>query len=174
MGAFTAKPAQGILIDGKKYKDGASVRGKSKVDVGPPDTQSGKGVKIAVRITQDQEVAELTLEGAEIQNLPRHHASEAHLDSHDPAAGKSWRVWLVPRELLPRDLKGFKTTFRLTRPRAIQTVKWAVVYADQEFSGGFMIFGFADVGWKGAEKGAATRGRRSPSPRKPCRPKRSR
>jgi hypothetical protein len=26
MGAFTAKPAQGILIDGKKYKDGAYVR----------------------------------------------------------------------------------------------------------------------------------------------------
>jgi len=174
MGAFTAKPAQGILIDGKKYKDGTSVRRKSKVDVGPPDSQSGKGVKIGVRIAQDQEVAELTLEGAEIQNLPRHHASEAHLDSHDPAAGESWRVWLVPRERLLRNLKGFKTTSRLTRPRAIQTVKWAVVYADQEFSGGFVIFGHADVGWNGAEKGAATRGRRSPSPRRPRRPKRSR
>ena len=63
MGAFTAKPAQGILIDGKKYKDGASVRGKSKVDVGPPDTEFGQDVKIGVRIAQDQEVAELTLEG---------------------------------------------------------------------------------------------------------------
>jgi hypothetical protein len=90
MGAFTAKPAQGILIDGKKYKDGAYVRRRSRVHVDPPDGQSGKGVKSAVRIAQDQDVAELTLEGAEIQNLPRHHGSEAHLDSHDPAAGESW------------------------------------------------------------------------------------
>ncbi len=174
MGALTAKPAQGILIDGKKYKDGAYVRRKSKVDVSPRDGQSGQDVKIAVRIAQDQEVAELTLEGTEIQNCPRHHASEAHLDSHDPASGESWRVWLVPRELLPGNLKGFKTTFKLTRPRAIQTVKWAVVYADQEFSGGFVIFGYADVGWNGAEKGAVARGRRPPRPRKPRRPKRSR
>ena len=44
MGGLKAKPAQGIFIDGKKYKDGAYVRRKSKVDVGPPDGQSGQGV----------------------------------------------------------------------------------------------------------------------------------
>ena len=49
MGGLRAKPAQGILIDGTKYKDGAYVRRKSKVDVGPPDGQSGQGVKVGVR-----------------------------------------------------------------------------------------------------------------------------
>jgi len=49
MGGLKAKPAQGIFIDGKKYKDGAYVRRKSKVDVGPPDGQSGQGVKVGVR-----------------------------------------------------------------------------------------------------------------------------
>jgi hypothetical protein len=58
--------------------------------------------------------------------------------------------------MLPDDLHGFKTTFRLNPTTGTQTVKWAIVYKKQQFSGGYVIFGLADVGWHGAERRAAT------------------
>jgi hypothetical protein len=170
MGALKKKTTQGILIDGHKYKDGANVLRKSKVTVVPPDGSPKQGIKLGVRIASDQDVVEFKLGQAAIQDLPRDGDSESELDTNDPAGGESWRVWRVPRGLLPPNLKDFKTTFRLSPPKAIQTVKWAVVYANQPFSGGFVIFGHADVGWNGAEKGSGSVERRSGSRKKP-RPK---
>jgi hypothetical protein len=167
MGALKKKPRQGILIDGHKYKDGANVLRKSKVDVVAPDGNSHAGVKLGVRIASDQTVRELRIARAEIHGLPRDGESESELERNDPAAAESWRAWRVPRALLPNNLHNFRTTFRLTPPKATQTVKWAVVYEDQSFAGGFVIFGHADVGWKGAETGSATTKRRPPSRTKP-------
>jgi hypothetical protein len=168
MGALKGKPAQGLLIAGKKYKAGTRVLRRSKVKVQPPDTNPTQGVKLGVRIADDQDVEEFTIDRAIIHALPRDSNSEQYLNGKDPAAGETWRVWSVPRDYLPGDLKGFRTTFKLTKPRAIQTVKWAVVYADQTFDGGYVIFGHADVGWNGAEK-SAVRARTQPAPRRPRR-----
>jgi hypothetical protein len=174
MGARDLKPKQGILIDGKKYKDGVHVRRVSKVKLDVQDAHADQGVKLGVRIAHDQEITELTMERNDIQALPRDPASEAELESNDPAGGEKWRAWRVPRHLLPGNLDGFRTRFRVTHPKGTQTVKWAVVYADQPFSGGYVIFGFADVGWNGAESAAVTVTRRPPSRAKPRRPKRGR
>ena len=174
MGALTKKPSQGILIAGHKYKDGAYVLRKSTVNVVPPDGEPHEAVKLGVRIASDQEVVELKLGQAEIHGLPRDGDSESELERNDPAGGERWRAWRVPRALLPGNLKNFRTMFRLTPPKAIQTVKWAVVYEGQSFSGGFVIFGHADVGWKGAEKESAPVTRRLPSRKKPRPKKRGR
>ena len=163
MGSLKGKPSQGILIDGHKYKDGANVYRKSKVDMNVPDGSPTKGVKLGVRIASNQTVIECKLDGVEIQGLPRDPTGESELEKNDPAGGESWCVWSVPRDLLPKNLRNFKTTFRLTPPTAIQTVKWAVCYAHQSFTGGYVIFGFADVGYKGAETGGATTKRRRSS-----------
>lgn len=173
MGALTQKPKSGILIDGHKYKDGINVLRKSKVKVGVIDGEPDRGVKLAVRIASDQEVVELKLVQSEIHGLPRDEYSESELETNDGAGGEKWRAWRVPRALLPNDLGNFKTTFRLGPPKAIQTVKWAVVYEDQSFTGGFVIFGHADVGWSGAEQQGATLKRRPKSRKKP-RPKKRR
>jgi hypothetical protein len=123
MGAFREKPLQRILIKGKKYKDGARVLRKSEVDADVPDGEPGKGVKLGVRIATNQSVVELKLGQAEIHGLPRDGESASELESQDAAGGEKWVAWRVPRALLPNNLHSFRTTFRLTPPVAVQTVK---------------------------------------------------
>lgn len=168
MGALTLKPKQGILIDGRKFKDGSNLLRKSTVTV-KEGSKPKQGVRLAVRIGEKQDILEFKLGESRIDMCPRDPEGEAQLQQQDGAVAEKWIAWQVPRELLPTSLGGFKTTFRLARPTGVQSVKWAVVYDDEPFSGGYVIFGTADVGWHHAERPKA-----KPRRLKPRRPKRKR
>jgi hypothetical protein len=135
VGASTAPTAPLSLRSRERPDGGGGVIRDSTVVAQTDDPHRTKGIRLAVRIQDDQDIVDFSIGGFPL--WPKYFKLSLEKDliaTFKPKAGEKWVGLQIPRAHVPNPTNEFRTTFHLTpAPSADQRIRWVVVYDDESF-----------------------------------------